>query len=306
MAPIRTALFSRTQPGGIATIADMASHPGNIFFVDSTHAAAANAAGGGQSPDTPLATLAYAIGLCTAAKGDVIYVMPGHAETIAAAAGIACSISGVSIIGLGIGANRPTFTFSAVGSTWTITAANVLIRNIVVTATAATTLLFSSSAAGLTLDGVDYVEGSGVPLQFLLTTAASDQLAVKNCFHVAVTAGASAQIWIQLVGPDDSRILDNTFVLALNNASGSYTIRASTAAVRAIILRNVILQTGGTTQTAAISLVAASTGFVGDNRVGANVTNIAGTVALASAYGANNYVTRTVNKSGILDPVVDS
>lgn len=306
-----TALFSRRQPGGIYTIQDMEAHPGVVRFVDASHAAAANALGGGRSPDKPFSTLAYvmtnAATLTPAlAAGDVIYVMPGHTETIAAAAGIACATAGVKIIGLGWGASRPTFTWSAVGSTWTITAASVYIKNIRVTATAAATLLFSSSAADLTIDSVDYIEGSGIPLQFLLTTADSDRLTVKNCKHYAVTAGASAQIWIQLVGVDDVDIDSNLFHLALNNASGTYTIRASTAGVRGTIRNNICMQTGGTTQTAVISLVAASTGYVTGNRVAGNITTLAGMVALASAYGSENYTSNTVNLSGIIDPVADT
>ena len=53
-------------------------------------------------------------------------------------------------------------------------------------------------------------------------------------------------------------------------------------------------------------LASSSTGFVHDNRVAAAVTTLAGTVALASAYGAENYTLNTANKSGILDPVADT
>lgn len=277
---------------------------GSVFWVSSTHPfAAANAQG---TPDQPFNTIDNAIGACTASKGDLILVAPGHVETISAAAGIACDVAGVTIIGLGNGANRPTVTWSAVASTWTVSAANVRIQNILCTATAATTKLFSVTAAGCTLDRVDFVEGAGIPLQFLLTSAAADQLTMMNCFHRAATAGASAQLWIQLVGTDDTRILNNYLRLVLFNGATTAAINATTAVVNAEIAGNVILQTGGTTQVSAILLVAASTGFVHDNRVAAAVTTLAGTVALASAFGAENYTGHTANKSGILDPVVDS
>lgn len=303
----RAALFSRKQPGGVFDITQIEQQPGGVFFVCSV--TGIDGAGYGQNPDAPFATLAYAIataGVLTASKGDVIYVLPGHAENLATGTAIDCNVAGVSIVGLGRGANRPTFTWTAVGSLWAISAANVTLKNVVCTATAATTKLFSVTGSGATLDAVDYVEGSGLPLQFLLTTAAADQLTIRNCYHVAVSAGASAQAWVQLVGPDDTVIEDNKLHLALNNSASSFAIRASTAAVRCQIHRNRIVQTGGTTQVSAISLVAASTGYVSDNRVAANVTTLAGTVALASAYGSENYVSHTVNKSGILDPVADA
>lgn len=260
----------------------------------------------GTSPDTPFATIAYAIGQCRAAKADVIYVMPGHVETISAAAGIACSISGISIIGLGNGANRPTITFSAVASTWTVTAANVLIKNLVVTCTLATTKMFSVTAANCTLDTIDYVEGAGIPLQFLLTSAAADGITVRDCTHYGATAGASAQLWLQLVGPDNAQILRNVFWLVLFNGATTATINATTAAVKCNIGWNVILQTGGTTQASGILMVASSTGFIHDNRVAVGSTALPGIVAAANCYCAENYCLNTVNTSGILDPVADT
>lgn len=125
----RTELFSRTQPGGVFTIADLEQHPNDIFFVNS--ATGTNGAGYGQNPDSPVATIDYAIGLCTASKGDVIYVMPGHAETISAAAGIAVDVAGVSIIGLGLGSLKPTVTFgTSTAADINVSAANVRIKNL--------------------------------------------------------------------------------------------------------------------------------------------------------------------------------
>src|SRR5688572_2883165 len=97
----RTALFARSRPGGVFTVDDFAEHPGSIFFV---HSGTGSNSNDGSSPDSPMATLDAAIGLCTASKGDTIYVMPGHAETIAAADGFDADVAGVSIVGIGWGA----------------------------------------------------------------------------------------------------------------------------------------------------------------------------------------------------------
>ena len=303
MATYNTVLMRRQPGGNTLAIVDESAGTGAHYYVHSGTGAASN---DGLSPDTPLATIQQAIDKCVASQGDKVWVMPGHAETISAAAGIDANEAGISIIGIGNGSNRPTVTFSAVASTFAVTAANVRLNNIRVTATAATTKLFHVTAAGCTIDKVDYVEGSAIPLQFLLTSAASDQLTVQNCYHRAATTGASAQLWIELVGCDDARILDNVFHLVLQNGATCATINASTAVVNCQIGRNIILQTGGTTQVSAILLAASSTGFVHDNRVAAAVTTLAGIVALASAYGCENYTLNTANKSGILDPVADS
>src|SRR3989442_11988440 len=80
---------------------------GKVFFVDSTNAAAKDVSGGyGSDPTTPLKTINFAITQCTADKGDTIYVLPGHAESVSAAAAISIGIAGVHIIGLGTGIKR--------------------------------------------------------------------------------------------------------------------------------------------------------------------------------------------------------
>lgn len=278
---------------------------GSVFFVHSGTGANGNP---GTDPARPLATIDYAIGLCTASKGDIILVMPGHAENVSAAGGITADIAGISIIGLGNGNNRPTLSFSATAATFAISAANVTVANIRVTSTIDEVVkMFHVTAAHCTLDNVEHFETATFQtIQFLLTTNAADYLTVRNCYHYQATAATAAQLWIQLVGTDNTRILDNTFILTLQNGATCAVINATTAVVNCEIARNTILQTGGTTQVSAILLAATSTGFVHDNRVAAAVTTLAGTVALADAYGAENYTLNTANKSGILDPVADA
>lgn len=290
---------------GMPVLPGIPPSTGTVYFV---HSGTGSNNNDGRSPDAPVATIANAIGRCVANKGDIIIVMPGHAETISGAAGIDANVAGISIIGLGNGTNRPTISFGNTAATFAVTAANVTIANLRVTSTVDEVVkMFHVTAAYCTLDNIEHFEtASAQTIQFLLTSAAADYLTVKNCYHYQANAAAAAQLWIQLVGCDNTRILDNTFILALQNGATCAVINATTAVVNCEIARNVILQTGGTTQVSAILLVTASTGFVYDNRVAAAVTTLAGTVALASAYGAENYTLNTANKSGILDPVADS
>lgn len=110
------------------------SQPGAVFWVgNSTTLAAGTTAGSDGNKGTfihPFATLNYAIGKCRANTGDIIFVKPGHAETIADAATLLMSTAGIAIVGLGMGANRPTLTFStAATANIPITAANMSIQN---------------------------------------------------------------------------------------------------------------------------------------------------------------------------------
>lgn len=280
---------------------------GTYFFVDSGHAQALDTASHGTY-DKPFKTIDYAIGRCTADAGDVILVAPGHTDTVAGAGGITCDIAGISIVGLGNGSLRPTITFTATAGTIAISAANVTLKNLILKAGIDEVVkLLHITGANCTIDAVDVVEASSYQVrQFILTTNAADYLTVKNCLHYQAAAAAAAQVWIQLVGPDFARITDNTFYLTLNDDAASCTIGATTACVMCEVARNTIIQTGGTTMVSAILLATNSTGFVHDNRVAAAVTTLAGTVALASAYGAENYTLNTANKSGIIDPVADS
>jgi len=124
----RTALFSRQQPGGVFTVDDVGEHGGNVWFVGSDVSGASDTAGYGQNPDSPFATLDYAVGMCTANNHDTIYLLPSHSETwTTTGAKVVLDVAGVRIVGLGQGADRPTFSFGHTGTTWTWSAAGVTV-----------------------------------------------------------------------------------------------------------------------------------------------------------------------------------
>ena len=196
----RTALFSRHQPGGVFTIDDLEQHPGDILFVNNTVTAATDATGYGQNPDAPFATLDYAIGQCTASNGDVIYVMPGHAEDLTAADSIDVDVAGIKIIGLGWGALKPTFRTTAAAGSFKVDAANVLVRNIKLVANFATGttagMTLTANATNLIVEDCDWRD----------TSAANEFL-----LHVTIPTG---------VGPCTFR--DCTFVTAAGSMTNSF------------------------------------------------------------------------------------
>ena len=106
------------------------TYGGNIWWVDSGIGSDGNH---GKTKEKPFATLDYAVGKCTASNGDIIVISPGHAETITTATALAVDVIGVSIIGLGVGNLRPTFTVStAAAATITFSAANCSMENVIV------------------------------------------------------------------------------------------------------------------------------------------------------------------------------
>ena len=287
---------------------------GDVYFVGAT--AGANWIAGVNDPAygtniAPFATIKYAISQCTANNGDVIYVLPGHTETIASAGALTINVAGISIIGLGNGSLRPTLTWSATASSVLITAANVTIKNFITKVSIDEVVsMFSVSAAGVTLDAIDFIEygalgATGQAIQFLLTTAAANDLTIKNCKHTQQTAAASAQGWIELVGTSNTRILNNTINLLAKASTASSAILGSTAVINCEIVGNRI-NFAGATITMVINMVSTSTGFITDNRVfgGAN-TLLAAIITASSCFVAENYCANTVAASGIVAPAVD-
>lgn len=208
----KTALFSNAQPGGVYVIADAPEHPGNIWFVDSGHDNKADSVGAGGSPDRPLATIDYAIGLCTASNGDVIYVAPGHAETLTAA--ITCDVAGVKIVGLGEGALRPQLTVAANGIDGiTVTADNVTIENLyfneATVASAAANI--NIAADSCTVRRVHMDMGANDRDGFTIT-AAGERPTIEDCTAKVTANGPDT--WITFEGVIDRPIVRRNIIIA--------------------------------------------------------------------------------------------
>jgi hypothetical protein len=296
----RTTLEVRQQPGGLFSIVNNELSTGNVFYVDSV--TGTNAVGYGTSPDAPVASIAYAIAnLCTAAKGDVILVMPGHTETIIGAAGVAASVAGVRIIGLGRGRNRPVVNYTtAVGASFDISAANVRVENIVFTPIGVDniTAAINVTAADAEIVNCDFqhASASAQAALVILTTAAGTRLTVQGCrFYGTTDAGTNAAI--RLVGGDGHTIRDNTFSGAYASGTGPIE-NVTTACTNAIICDNRI-QNFTAACTKAMVFVATSTGQISRNYM----QILSGTAPISGAamsWAGANYYAAVVATAGSL------
>lgn len=287
-----------------------AAFTGTAYFVCNRTGANGSNGNSGLNPSQPFLTLAYAVTRVTAGNDDVIYVMRGHAETIAAAAGIACTIAGFSIVGLGTGNTRPTFTWSAVGSTWTISGANVLIKNIRCTSTvAAMVKCFSVTGAGATFDTVDYFEdGTTDCIGFILTTAAATDLTVKNCSWFRGTTATTTAItqWIVLTGADRAKIVNNFGILkgfTTGNPINSWVAVVTTAAVGIEVVGNRFYDSNSTGNIPILT-IANTTGVVAHNLIGTSATTT--TITYNSCFAFQNFISNEVAKSGAVSPAIDT
>ena len=147
---------------------------GNVYFVDSGSGHANNV---GTKPAKPVALIDTAINKTTASQGDVVIVAAGHAETVANATTIVPDVAGITILGLGKGANRPTVTMSHADGNIPISGANARLINVLVTTTGAIDV-----TSGVTITGAD-VEAIDVEFR---DNAATSQ------FVAAITLGTGA------------------------------------------------------------------------------------------------------------------
>lgn len=187
---VRTPLFVRRQHGGVFTVVNETLTTGNIFYVDSGQTTTGGTATSfGRSPDAPFTTLASALAACDASNGDMIFLMPGHAE--APTATITVNVAGVTIIGLGNGTNRPAFTHAhtATDDNFDVTAANVTIKNIYIAA--------GANTGGNTVQ----VNVGGSAHDFRMENCKIEMGAVNlQCFTVAATAHRGTLKNLKIVG----------------------------------------------------------------------------------------------------------
>lgn len=299
-----TPLVSRVNAGFGFSVVNLEEHPGNVFFVDSGAAGAGDTVGHGRSKAAPFATLAYAFSSDVLAAGDVVYVMPGHAETVAGAAGINCDIAGVRVIGLGWGAKRPTFTLSAVASTVALAAASVHLKNLIFRATADCTIMLDVNAADCVVEDCEF--RSTAAKEFVTAidinggaANACDRTTVKGCvIDSSLAAGASNGIELGEVA--DRVLIQKCTILgdygdaAIHNPTGKVL---TNLAVEDCFLEN--LQTGDH----AIELVSACTGRLARNLYKSDMTQ-ATAADPGSCFSYECYHCDAVDVSGILSPAV--
>lgn len=177
---------------------------GNTFFVNSVTGSNGNTG----AANSPYATIAAAYAKCIANNGDTVVCEAGHAEPISAAAGLALNIAGVTVVGLGEGASRPTLTFgTSTAATVTITAAsNQLLNFVGVCNIDQLVSAFVVSAADCNLQ-IEWHDGASnkEAVRAVLTTAAADRFTC-NLTYIGFTAGTHCVNAIRLVGCDTGNI----------------------------------------------------------------------------------------------------
>ena len=223
---------------------------GSVFFVDDS------GSNGNSGADAlhPFADIDYAVGQCTANKGDIIFCMPGHTETITGAAAIDLDVAGISLIGLGTGADMSQVKFNHGDAGFVIGAASVTIEN----------MNFQSTITDVLI---------GVSVE-----AAMTNFAIRNCrFDVETADTDEFTNAIEIAAGSNGGVIEDCFIdMTLGGADSGIAIMGASSNIS--VLRNTIIGDyavacieGGT----AASLIL----DIGDNRLfnggGANIGEVA-------------------------------
>lgn len=325
---MNTALMSRFPSGvknGISVrgMPLMQTHPGNIIWLGNSSVLVGGAASGSDGNDgtwhRPMATLNGALTKCQASAGDIIFIKPGHAETISAATIAALSVAGVAIVGLGAGSLRPTFTFTtATTANIPVTAANVSIQNCLFIANFADIAsLFTATGTNTPTDfAIESCEFRDTSAILNALTIFTDNATANSCNgfrfvgnRISSLGTTAATTAIKLTGAAHDRvtITDNYGNWAVLNDTAALLATGANNITNFDMGRNVLNRPN--TSSAGGSFVSTSgtawTGHAYDNYM-YQLDNTAGIwIATGTKLGfSNNFspITGAADKSGLINP----
>jgi len=308
----KSELFVRKTSGGVYVVNNESVTTGNIYFVDSGSSTGGTSAGYGTSPDAPFTTIDSAINQTTANNGDIIYVMPGHSETLTGASAITCDVAGVSIVGMGRGGDRPTLLLDAGASvSIVVSAASVHWENVVFSAGHADiTVAIDVSAANASFENCEWKENTTAEnfLTSIRTSAvanACDGLSVTN--SVATTVDTASVNFITVREDIDLLVMNDNFIeLGVNNSNAIIGVASGKDVTSCRILRNDIYRLNTAGDILIDSDTTANSGIIAGNRIGHADTASEVLIDADGVRQFDNVGTATNTASGYILPAIDS
>ncbi len=300
------------------------THPGQVFWVGNNTTLTPGTVGGADgNPGTyqrPFATLEYALSKCKANTGDVIFIKPGHAESIASATALNFDVAGVAIIGLGIGSNRPTFTFTTANTaTIPVTAANMSIQNCLFVANflSVASAFTVAAAPEFTIENCEFRDTSAI-LDFLTAVTTTVTVNADGLYYARnkrVSIGTTTPGADLVIAGTMSRLkvlYNNTFHLVATNNVAALVEHGALVMSHAEIIGNYVYSVNTDTATGAILVKTTATtgsGIIAHNRIRA--LDVAAEIVVTAAavqYGMfdNLYIGETTLASGFVSPAIGS
>lgn len=263
-------------------------------------------------------SIAAALLLTVASRGDVIYLMPNHVETISSSTALALNVAGVQIVGLGTGNNRPTITLDTANtSTIGVSAANITIKNVIFVANflAIASVFTLTTAKDFQLIGCEFRDTSSIlGFLFIVTTDTTsndaDGLVIDSCY-ISSTSAAGVIGLVSFLGTNDRCRIQNNVYLSLSTSTAAIIPIATGKILTNFVLSKnrikLVSTTGATTGIVITTNGSTNTGIVSDNYVAA-LDDTSPLLATASSglYFFNNLYVATQNASGFLLPAIGS
>lgn len=295
--------FSSNMADLLIPLAGLLLGVGNVWFVDSGSETNSDSSGAGRTVSNPFATLGFALGQTTPSNGDIVFVHPGHTETISAADGIRFGTSavGVQVIGIGQGTNRPTFDFTTVAAAdIEIDAANVTLRNLLFTMHGVDAIV-----AGIDVNASDF---SMIGCEVQMSTSANqaviavdldanaDNAKIVDCQFLAPNVGAAEAI--EISGALTKILIRDVWI----DGDFSDACIHSTSIFTQAMIRDSYFKNDQTTDHA-LEFTAACTGFLVNNRYHTDINPASAEVVdPGSLFSFECYAVDLVDLSGILEP----
>ena len=250
-------------------------------------------------------SIASAMKLCKANRGDVIDVLEGHTESLAIADSIPV-VAGVKIIGRGGDGVRPKLTWTAAASSLLLNKAGVILKNLDLLlcpdagggVTVAAPITISAAGCGI-IGGSMRMSTDATTLCTIgvTTTAAADDLTIAIPRVYGATAGTPTT-GFQFVGADRLNLIGTSISMA-TSAVGVGVIRFLTTASLDIQVYDCVFRNNLANSTAAVTGMAGVTGEADFILMSVLSGGAAawGTVA-SMQFGPNVVATNTVGNRG--------
>lgn len=260
-------------------------------------------------------TIALASAACVANRGDVIFLAPGHTESISSATALTMSVAGITVIGLSTGSLRPVITLdTAATATINVTAANITFKNVIFVANFAdiATCFTLTTAPEFQVLGCEFRDtASNLNFLAIVTTTVSvnsDGL-VFNQNRVAMLGTTAATTPIKVANTLSRITINDNFIVkaALSNTS-CVLAHGALVVTNLEMSRNKVFSSLTDSSGGAILITTSSTtntGMVSDNYIKALDVAAAILVTAGSIYGmTNNLYNGDADRSGFVLPQI--
>lgn len=249
---------------------------GDIWFVDSTASRASDGATAGKTPILPFASIDYAIGRATANNGDHILVLPGHAETVSAISGLDFDVAGLTVVGIGDGADTPTVTVDTTS-----------------------TAFVDIGVASITLINLHFVANVANVSACIEVQAGADDFALRRCRFTETSSSLNFLRCVQVATSTVNKmIIDGCTFMTDGTNNSAITMAVATDGVR--ITNN--FMTGNWSAAAIIAAGVSTNCIIADNiifNVSVNALEGINVAVLATGVMCRNMVTCGHASSGI-------